>query len=202
MSIAGNHMAKQAEDENFGRYTSYLYYLFSRSFPSMKKFYSFILSDLSKRHFSSLLDIGSGPGILDAAIASSRPRAQVYGIDPSPYMVRIARSRYGNAKNLHFSTGRNTSIRPKRHFDTIITTLSFHHWAVKRDALEYISGYLARNGAMIIYEFVKPENKLILEGSHSLSVREAKGYSDMKGLKLQSVKVRGQYIVVEFRKRN
>jgi ubiquinone/menaquinone biosynthesis C-methylase UbiE len=193
---------KEPKDEEFGFATSALYYLFSKSFPSMKSFYSFIADDLSKAKFSYLLDIGCGPGILDLKIAQMFPKSNIYGIDPSKYMIKKAKSLAlkNSAKNLNFAIGKNTSIPFGIKFDMIITTLSFHHWAVKRPALEYISGKLSKDGILAIYEFLKPEKRLGIAGSHSLSMGEAKSYSDLNGLKIAEIKTVNGFIKLAFSK--
>ena len=181
---AMNMHGKEPKDENFGFFTSRLYKVFSNTFPSMKSFYSFILSDIANYKFSSMLDIGCGPGTLDVKIAQAFPESKIYGIDPSKDMVRQASSlaKKIDIKNLEFAMGKNTEIPFDLKFDLVITTLSFHHWAVKRDALEYIAGHIASGGKIAIYEFLKPEKGMGISGSHSLSVKEANTYSNIPGL--------------------
>ncbi|MCL5101822.1 MAG: class I SAM-dependent methyltransferase [Candidatus Marsarchaeota archaeon] len=195
-------MPKNPKDENFGPVTSRLYSLFSRTFPSMKQFYSFISNDVSKRDFKAMLDIGCGPGILDIEIAKSFPEREIFGIDPSATMVKIASSKAqkNGLKNIHFEIGMNTNIPFDTKFDLIISTLSFHHWAVKRQALEYISKYLSDKGSLVIYEFLKPEKGMAISGNHSLSVAEANSYSDIKGLKLNGVHTEKGFIKAVFSK--
>jgi len=193
---------KAPKDENFGMATSKLYNVFSKYIPSMKSFYSFIGNDIKKRRFKSLLDIGCGPGILDVKLAHSFPESSIYCIDPSQYMLDIASK---NAKrlgveNIYFKLGKNTDIPFEKRFDIIITTLSFHHWAVKEKALSYISNYMNSSGSFIIYEFLKPENKRAISGSHSLSAAEANSYSNIPGLKLNDVSAEGKFIRVVFTK--
>ncbi len=175
---------KKPKDENFGFFTSRLYKVFSKTFPSMKSFYSFILSDIANYEFSSVLDIGCGPGILDVKIAQMFPKAKIYGIDPSKDMIKQAGSlaKRAGIKNLEFAIGKNTEIPFDHKFDLAITTLSFHHWAVKCEALGYIAKYVAAGGKIAIYEFLKPEKGLGISGSHSLSVKEANSYSNIPGL--------------------
>ncbi len=195
--------ANKAKDENFGPVTSRLYGVFAKAFPSMRDFYSFIAGDISNRKFDSLLDVGCGPGILDMKIAEQKPLAIIYGIDPSKYMISIAKrsaKRYG-VRNTHFMCGKNTSIPINKKFDIIMSTLSFHHWAVKAPALEYLSGCLSDKGLLIIYEFLKPETGMSIEGSHSLSIAEARSFSDLKGLRLADAKARGKFIRVIFSRR-
>ena len=194
---------KQPKDEKFGFFTSRLYKVFSNTFPSMKSFYSFILYDIANYTFSSMLDIGCGPGILDVKIAQMFPKAKIYGIDPSSDMIKQAASlaKKTGIKNLEFSIGKNTEIPFDLKFDIVITTLSFHHWAVKREALEYIAQYIADGGKMAIYEFLRPEKHMGISGSHSLSLKEASSYSDILGLKPAKASTENGFIKVIFEKR-
>ncbi|QRF73768.1 ubiquinone/menaquinone biosynthesis methyltransferase [Candidatus Micrarchaeum sp.] len=189
---------KEPKDENFGFFTSRLYKVFSNTFPSMKSFYSFILSDIANYKFSSMLDIGCGPGILDVKIAQMFPKAKICGIDPSKDMIKQADSlsKRMDIKNLEFAIGKNTEIPFDLQFDIVITTLSFHHWAVKRKALEYIAKRIAPRGKMAIYEFLKPEKGMGISGSHSLSVREANTYSNIPGLEPAKVSTEKGFIKV------
>jgi ubiquinone/menaquinone biosynthesis C-methylase UbiE len=193
---------KEPKDESFGFFTSRLYRLFSNTFPSMKSFYSFIISDIANYRFSSMLDIGCGPGILDAKIARMFPKAKICGIDPSKDMIKQASAlaKREGIGNLEFAIGKNTEIPLDFKFDLVITTLSFHHWAVKRDALEYIAGHLADGGKIAIYEFLKPEKGIGISGSHSLSVREANSYSEIPRLRPASVATEKGFIKVVLEK--
>ncbi|EQD53760.1 Methyltransferase type 11, partial [mine drainage metagenome] len=147
-----------------------------------------------------LLDIGCGPGILDLEIARRFPTKTVYGIDPSKYMLEkaISLAKRNSIKNLNFALGKNTLIPFDTEFDMIITTLSFHHWAVKREALEYIAKKLSPKGKMAIYEFLKPEKRFSMAGRHSLSIAEASSYSDIKGLKIDEATPKDRFIKLVF----
>ena len=77
----------------------------------------------------TILDLGSGTGYLSIEIAKRTPGLQVYGIDLSRQMVKIARRHakgvdnarfvFGNAAKLHFEYN---SI------DLVISTGALHHW--------------------------------------------------------------------------
>lgn len=61
-----------------------------------------LLKDLNLKHFSSVVDVGCGPGALTAYIAKHAPNAEVIGIDPSDSMIRFARLLHAKQSNLHF----------------------------------------------------------------------------------------------------
>ncbi len=71
-----------------------------------------LLKSLHLKRFSSVVDVGCGPGALTAYIAKKAPQAEVIGIDPSDNMIRFARVLYSERGNLHFMQEdmSNTSI--------------------------------------------------------------------------------------------
>lgn len=95
----------------------------------------------------SIVDLGSGTGFLAIEIAKRAPGTQVYGIDLSRQMVKIAEKhaegienvqfRFGDAANLPFE---NDSV------DFIVSTGSLHHW--KRPAKVFDECYrVLKNGS-------------------------------------------------------
>jgi SAM-dependent methyltransferase len=80
-----------------------------------------------------VLDVGTGPGRLLVELAQRRPDAQVVGIDPSADMVERAERR---ARGAGLSGRVQAQVAaaedlpfPDNSFDTVVSSLSAHHWA-------------------------------------------------------------------------
>lgn len=113
----------------------------------------------SNIHSGKILDIGTGPGYLPIEIAKISSGVKIIGIDLSSSMVEIAarnagssglsdrvQFRIANAGNLPFEDG---------DFDSVISTLSLHHWRHPVEYLKEISRVLKTGGEICIYDFCR-----------------------------------------------
>jgi len=84
---------------------------------------------VGKMRSGTILDLGSGTGYLSVEIAKRAPSLQVYGIDLSRQMVKIARRHARDVGNAQFELG-NAADLPFEDdsIDFIISTGSLHHW--------------------------------------------------------------------------
>jgi len=87
------------------------------------------LDIIAKIESGNLVDLGSGTGYLSIEIAKRMPRLQVYGIDLSKTMVKIATKHAKNVKNVRFIFC-NAAMLPFKDnsIDFIVSTGSLHHW--------------------------------------------------------------------------
>lgn len=141
-------------EERFGRISSRCYSLASRS-RTMKKFHEFVMGDLLSLDFSTVLDIGCGPGTVLLSLAQNREGLLGSGIDPSIHMVRIASGRarrLGLLQRVKFAQGSNRYIPLEDRFDVIYTSLSFHHWKDNAESITGIMQRLKERGRFIVYE--------------------------------------------------
>ncbi|MCL4317520.1 MAG: class I SAM-dependent methyltransferase [Candidatus Thermoplasmatota archaeon] len=141
-------------EEKFGFITSHFYGI-SRLIPTMNRFYNFVISDILKREFSSILDIGSGTGHILISAALKRNDFFGIGIDPSTFMVDIANrgaSRHRIDQRIRFGLGSSRYIPGEMKFDLIYSSLSFHHWSDREGSLELIMRRLNPTGLLVIYE--------------------------------------------------
>lgn len=75
------------------------------------------------------LDLGSGTGYLSIEIAKRAPNVQVYGIDLSRQMVKIARRHAKGVQNAQFEFGNAANLSfEDDSIDFIVSTGSLHHW--------------------------------------------------------------------------
>lgn len=113
-----------------------------------------------------ILDIGTGPGRLPAAIASKNKYVHITGLDLSADMVKIA-SRLAAKQgltNVDFKAGSADELPfGDKEFDLVISTLSFHHWREPGKALDEIYRVLREGGEAWIYDMPKKVNPLVWE---------------------------------------
>ena len=104
-----------------------------------------------------VLDAGTGPGTLARDIARSLPRLQVYGIDLSEDMIRLAREhakREQLEERVHFDSGNIAHMPyPDQSFDLVVSTISMHHWYEIEQPLRDLYRVLRPGGRLWIYDF-------------------------------------------------
>jgi len=77
----------------------------------------------------TIVDLGSGTGHLSIEIAKRSPNLQVYGIDLSRQMVKIARRHARGVDNARFVFGNAAKLPFKDNsIDLVISTGASHHW--------------------------------------------------------------------------
>jgi ubiquinone/menaquinone biosynthesis C-methylase UbiE len=145
-------------DQRGGAFTSWGAGLYSRVAPRVVGgLYERVASDVAAAlPTGTVLDVGSGPGLVAITIAQRQAALHVFGVDVSPEMVRIARD---NARRLrlddrvHFEIGNATSLpAADESIDLVISTLSLHHWAQPADALREFARVLKPNASAWIYD--------------------------------------------------
>lgn len=183
-------------EENFGRITSLLYANFSALFsgPAM---YNFAANDILKSKSKKVLDVGTGPGAIPILLSSRSQKLDIYAIDPSKYMLSIA-SKRASGRNIHFASGYSLHVPFHTKFDMIISSISFHHWAHKKESLVYLSKFLNKEGEIRIYEFKKIKH-LIIQEQHSMTRDELREAILGTGMHLKEIieekgKLRASYV--------
>jgi ubiquinone/menaquinone biosynthesis C-methylase UbiE len=103
---------------------------------------------------ASVLDVGTGPGVLLVELAKLRPDLHVTGVDRSADMVAAAQRKLarfgaragavtGDAADLPFTDGS---------FDLIVSSLSLHHWDRPADAARELTRVLKPGGRICVYD--------------------------------------------------
>jgi len=104
-----------------------------------------------------VLDAGTGPGALAREIARRQPQLQVYAIDLSEDMIRLARAhakREQLEERVQFATGNVAHLPyPDNSFDIIVSTISMHHWYELEQPLRDLYRVLRPGGRLWIYDF-------------------------------------------------
>lgn len=192
------HEIDLSGEERFGPVLSRLYNLFSRG--GALGIYDFACKDiLAKKGSFSVLDVGTGPGILPKMLNMRTDRISIWAVDPSESMLRIAikNNKGGEAR---FAIGYSQRLPFKRRFDVIISSVSFHHWAHKKESLAYLSGFLKPGGEIRIYE-LKKSNRFFeyFVDKHRMNIDELKHAANGAGLVVKGIMekngfVRGTYV--------
>ena len=99
----------------------------------------------------AVLDVGCGTGQLLRRMVQRFPDAELVGVDPAPGMVRQARAARVDGKCIDFVNGSVEKLPfPDAHFDLVLTTLSFHHWADQQQGLHEIRRVLRGGGLFVL----------------------------------------------------
>ena len=132
--------------------------LYSRLAPHLlRPLYRRIADDVGLVHAEgTVLDVGTGPGLLALEIARRQPRLTVLGMDLSPAMVAIARANAegaGLGDRVHFETG-DVAALPygDASVDLVVSSLSLHHWPRLTQALRDIHRVLRPGGSAWLYD--------------------------------------------------
>jgi ubiquinone/menaquinone biosynthesis C-methylase UbiE len=151
-----------------------------------------------------VLDIGCGTG--DVLTRLQTHGIELYGIDPSPYMLKIAEEHIrhdhsGTRSSVHLSLGNNRHIPFDNKFDRIFSSISFHHWKNHEKSIPYILSRLTPNGEFTIYEYDKdalPVIRRAIFGKHSISELDVNEL-DFDGYK-KTIEHSSSFIVIRIKK--
>jgi ubiquinone/menaquinone biosynthesis C-methylase UbiE len=98
-----------------------------------------------------VLDVGCGTGYLLRQLAARAPgAAELAGIDPAPAMIEAARA-LADDERLSFAAGVAERLPfPDGHFDLLVSTTSFDHWADQQRGLTECARVLAPGGQLVL----------------------------------------------------
>ncbi len=113
-----------------------------------KTLYSYVLQKLGQFSFNSILDVGCGTGNL-LSLISSKYEVQIGGIDLSPDMLNIARSKLNKDADLRPGDSENLPFADSS-FEMVICTDSFHHYPYPANVLLEIKRVLKPGGNFIL----------------------------------------------------
>lgn len=99
-----------------------------------------------------VVDLGSGPGTLTAALGKSLPGAEVIGVEPNRRMLELATAA-SLPRNVSFRTGAAEAIPlDDASVALLVSALSAHHWTDLRAAIAEIRRVLAPDGIARIHD--------------------------------------------------
>lgn len=111
-----------------------------------------------------VLDVGCGPGSLTLkAKARVGETGQTFGIDASPEMIEVARTKAQRAETqVDFRLEVVEKLPfPNQSFDVVLSSLMMHHLPddLKRQALKEIHRVLKPGGVLVIFDFKRRDNR-------------------------------------------
>jgi ubiquinone/menaquinone biosynthesis C-methylase UbiE len=108
---------------------------------------------VAKMGKGTILDLGSGTGCLSIEIARKASGLQVYGIDLSRQMVKIARRHARGVNNAQFVFGNAARLPFKDNsIDLVVSTGASHHWKMPRLVFEECYRILKHGQEAWIYD--------------------------------------------------
>jgi ubiquinone/menaquinone biosynthesis C-methylase UbiE len=126
--------------------------LYSASRPQApKEAVELVLQYLRKPRSELTVDLGSGTGLSTAIWRNHSNR--VVGIEPTPDMIRQARTDYPDLEFIEASCYRTTL--PAASADVVTCSQSFH-WMEPVATLEEVDRLLAKDGVFSVYDYVWP----------------------------------------------
>lgn len=190
--------------EEFGPIFSRIYAFFASRSRRHREVYAEISQDIMPLKPSSILEIGSGPGIAAAMLAEKLPDVKISCIDPSPTMVKIANRRFEKlslAPRVKSTVGDSSNTGVDGHFDVIFSSLSFHHWQNGEEDLVKLVGKHMPKGTLIIYENLLPDSNADGKGGHGhgLSMKKIE-MMQISGL-IKTYKIQGELVALKFTNR-
>lgn len=98
-----------------------------------------------------VLDLGCGTGYLLRQLAARCPQAtELVGLDPAAGMIEVATAANLDVR-LHFIPGVAESVPyPDQHFDLVVSTTSFDHWADQQAGLHECARVMAPGSYLVL----------------------------------------------------
>jgi len=114
---------------------------------------------VSRTESGKLLDVGTGPGRLLMEINRLNPDLELFGLDISASMIRVARNNLQNIRaNLRVGSIRRTDYESD--FFTAVTSVgSFYLWDYPEESLEEIFRILKKDKSAHLFEVYKDINE-------------------------------------------
>lgn len=166
-----------------------------------------IMAAVSALGFEDVLDVGCGTGATLAAVLEARPEVRARGVDLSPRMIELARSRLGDRAEVLVADAEHLPLADGS-VDLVLCVDSFHHYPDPAAALREIRRVTRPGGALVMGEWRVnavlrplmnwllprlPEGDVrIYTGAELTQLAEAAGYSVQR---CGPAGVRGQLLV-------
>lgn len=105
---------------------------------------------------ATIVDLGTGPGLLPIELHKLWPQAKIIGVDPSAEMLNIARNNADEAGVANFETRVGTAEEipiESNSVDLVVTQSSLHEWENPQKGLAEIFRILKPGGSLILKDY-------------------------------------------------
>lgn len=135
-------------DQNYGYLDSFTKYKISKKINEFSKF----VKENTKHKNINILEVGCGTGEYTKKIAMKFPHSTIVAMDISPEIIKVARKKCKNLKNIKFVVGSAYKTKyPKDRFDVVCGFYVLHHLEVDKFRTE-CNRLLKKNGIGFFYE--------------------------------------------------
>ena len=114
-----------------------------------RKDYPDVLAELEKEPFHDLLDCGCGTAPMLTLLHEKYPERHYTGIDLTPKMIEVARSKHMEGVDLVVGDCENLPFADNS-YDVVICCQSFHHYPNAQDFFNSVSRVLRPGGRLIL----------------------------------------------------
>lgn len=105
---------------------------------------------------ATVVDLGTGPGLLAIELHKLWPQVKIIGVDPSDEMLTIARQNAAEAGIPDFEAKLGTAEEiplPPESADLVVSQSSFHEWADPHRGLGEVLRILKPGGSLILKDY-------------------------------------------------
>jgi ubiquinone/menaquinone biosynthesis C-methylase UbiE len=128
---------------------------------------------------ATVVDLGTGPGLLAVELHKHWPQVKIIGVDPAREMLSIARRNAERAGMREFEArlgaAEETGL-PASSVDVVVSQYSFHEWEDPRQGLGEIFRILKPGGSLILTDYnrawLSPWKRNLLGRFHHLEMFE------------------------------
>jgi len=109
-----------------------------------------LVSLLSLSGNESLLDVGTGTGVMIPYYSERLNRGNITAMDYSEKMLEVAERKFPSSDRLRYVTMDVYELDEQNRYDVIVCYSCFPHFPNKSDAVRILSGALNENGTLMI----------------------------------------------------
>ena len=166
-------------------------YDMSKNFKSNMSCYPYIFNTLATIKYNNILDIGCGTGELLALLLRDNPSIKCYGIDFSPNMLEMARTKLPNRVELKEGDAEELPYHDNQ-FDLVVMSFTFQYLINPQAILEEVYRVLKKNGRLVIADEWIPSSLRRVKSLFSASSEKIYDSSEIKRMLMDA---RFEYVI-------